>query len=203
MKYYQDITLIPDADVNLGFIWYKIFLQIHIGLADNKQANGTSAIAVSFPDYLYNQDQPNRFPLGKKLRLMANTEEHIQQFDTVTRLSRLEDYCHIRASIKRVPNDTKYCCFSRKSVKSAAKKAESLAAHLNKPLEEIIEFRKKNDLYQDCDLPFIHMESQQKNGSDVKNKFPLFVEQTFCDAPVQGCFDCYGLSKTATVPWFR
>ncbi|HFB66919.1 MAG TPA: type I-F CRISPR-associated endoribonuclease Cas6/Csy4 [Aeromonadales bacterium] len=201
MKYYQDITLIPDAEVYLAFLWHKVYIQVHIGLADNKQPDGTSAIAVSFPEYVYTPNKANRFPLGKKLRLLAETEKQLQQFDTVTRLSRLEDYCHIR-SIKAVPNVTKYCCFSRKQVKSAAKKAEILTEHLNKPLEEVIKFRKKNNLYQDCDLPFIHMESQQQTESGEKNKFRLFIQQTFCDSPFQVGFDCYGLSKTATVPWF-
>ncbi len=201
MKYYQDITLLPDADVNLGFLWHKVFLQIHIGLADNKQTDGTSAIAVSFPDYEYKEGTYIRFPLGKKLRLLANTEEQIHHFDAGKRLSRLIDYCHIK-SIKSVPNVSKYSCFSRKQVKSAAKKVESLASHLNKPVEEVLKFRKENDLYHGCTLPFIHMESQEVTDTGQKNKFRLFIEQRFYDTPVQGDFDCYGLSKTATIPWF-
>ncbi|MFT6209378.1 MAG: CRISPR-associated endonuclease Csy4, partial [Colwellia sp.] len=49
MKYYLDITLLPEADITLGFIWQKVYQQIHIALVDNKIGMNESAIAVAFP----------------------------------------------------------------------------------------------------------------------------------------------------------
>ncbi len=198
MKYYQDITLIPDAEANLGFIWYKLFQQIHIGLADNKQPDGTSAIAVSFPEY-----QKIKHPMGNRLRLLAETEQQIKQFDVDKWLARLRDYSHVKP-IRPVPDNLKqYACFKRKQAKSPEKKAIDLALYLQKPLDEVIKYRKQNNLFNQCKLPFIHMESQsgtKKQGE--KNRFRLFIEKTVFDSPVSGSFDCYGLSKTATVPEF-
>lgn len=51
MDYYQDITLLPDAEVNLGFLWQKVFQQVHIALVEHKVADNRSAIALSIPKY--------------------------------------------------------------------------------------------------------------------------------------------------------
>ncbi|NMU26494.1 type I-F CRISPR-associated endoribonuclease Cas6/Csy4, partial [Vibrio parahaemolyticus] len=51
MDYYQEITLLPDADISLGFIWQNVFQPVHLALVDNKIAGHQSAIAVSFPEY--------------------------------------------------------------------------------------------------------------------------------------------------------
>jgi len=196
MKFYQDITLIPDAETPIGFIWYKVFQQVHIGLADNKLPDGSSAIAVSFPEY-----KKVAFPLGNQLRLFAETEEQLKQFNTEQWLSRLQDYSHVK-SIRNIPEVSKHACFRRKAVKSPEKKAALLAKHLKKPLSEVLQYRKKHELFKECDLPYIYMESQQKIDTGGKNRFRLFVEQTFTDNSIKGQFDCYGLSKTATTPWF-
>ena len=39
MKYYLDMTLLPDTDITLDFIWQKIYQQVHIALVDNKIAD--------------------------------------------------------------------------------------------------------------------------------------------------------------------
>jgi len=197
MKYYLDITLLPDAEANLGFLWHKVYQQIHLALADNKIAENQSAIAVSFPGY-----GEKNFPLGDKARLITETKEQLEQLNINQWLVRLIDYTHVKP-IKPVPEAiNQYACFKRKQVKSALKKTESLAIHLNKPFEEVLKYRKENNLYRDCNLPFVHMESQQSIKDGVKHKFRLFIERSFSESPVQGRFDCYGLSKTTTVPWF-
>jgi CRISPR-associated endonuclease Csy4 len=196
MKYYQDITLLPDTETNLGFLWFKVYQQVHIALAENKLPDGSSAIAVSFPDY-----KQSSFPLGSRLRLLADSDETLQQMNAEQWLSRLQDYCHIK-SIQPVPAVSKYACFRRKQAKSPHKKAILLAQHLGKPVEEVINFRKKNNLFKECDLPYIQMESLSSSGEEGKNRFKLFIEQTIHDKPISGSFDCYGLAKTATIPCF-
>ena len=197
MKYYLDITLLPDTEISLGFLWQKVYQQIHIGLADNKIAENQSVIAVSFPKY-----GDKAFPLGDKLRLLAEQQSQLEQLDVAKWLNRLTDYTHA-TSIKSVPSSVnKYACFKRKPVKSELRKSESLANHLKKPVDEIIEFRKSNGLEKKCKLPFIHMESQKQTETGKKNKFRLFIAQELSGSPVEGVFDCYGLSKIATVPCF-
>lgn len=200
MKYYLDITLLPDAEANLGFLWQKVFQQIHIALANNKVGDNDSAVALSVVGY-----GDNIFPLGNKLRLLAETENYLQKLDTHRWLSRLSDYCHI-SSIKPVPADIKqYARFNRKNVKSIEKKAQRRAEHLNKPYGEVLTFLIAEGKSKQSKLPFINVESQdtkKRVEQGVSCQFLLFIEQTIFDEAIKGKFDCYGLSKTATVPWF-
>ena len=86
MKYYLDITLLPDAEANIGFIWHKVYQQIHLALAENKTAKNQSAIALSFPKY------GEEFPLGNTLRLLANEQSQLDKLNVEKWLSRLTDY---------------------------------------------------------------------------------------------------------------
>jgi len=198
MNYYQDITLLPDAEITLGFIWQKVYQQVHIALADNKIAENQSAIAVAFPEY-----NGKGFPLGSKLRLLAETQAQLEQLDIKKWLNRLGDYTHIKP-IRPVPeNISQHASFKRKQVVSPEKRALQLARYLDKPVDEVVAYRKKHGLFKECNLPFIHMESQSQSNAGDKHRFRLFIEKTQHDKPVRGTFNCYGLSKeAATVPMF-
>ena len=200
MKYYLDITLLPDAEANLGFLWQKVFQQVHIALVDNKIGDNESAVALSIVNY-----GDKNFPLGNQLRLLANTDEALQKLDIHRWLNRLSDYCHIK-QIRPVPTDvTQYACFKRKPVKSIEKKAQRRAMHLNKPYEEVLAYLRKENRSEECKLPFINVESQQtkkRSAPGESTSFFLFIDKTLVDKPVDGKFDCYGLSKTAAIPWF-
>ena len=47
MKHYIEITLLPDAEVGLGFIWQKMYQQIHLALVEVKDANENGKGTVS------------------------------------------------------------------------------------------------------------------------------------------------------------
>jgi CRISPR-associated endonuclease Csy4 len=200
MKYYIDITLLPDAETNLGFLWQKVFQQVHLALVDNKVGDNESAIAMSVVDY-----GDKTFPLGNKLRLLASTEDSLKRLNVNRWLNRLSDYCHI-SSIKKVPAGIRqHARFSRKNVKSIWKKAQRRAAHLNKPYDEVLAYLIEEAKSKECQLPFITVESQDTKKRAVQNvscHFLLFIAQDLCVKSVSGKFDCYGLSKTATVPLF-
>ncbi|MCS5709102.1 type I-F CRISPR-associated endoribonuclease Cas6/Csy4 [Candidatus Berkiella cookevillensis] len=200
MKYYIDITLLPNEDVSLGFLWQKIFQQVHIALVDNKVGENESAIALSVVEY-----KDKNFPLGRKLRLLADTEEVLVKLNIQEWLKRLRDYCQIEP-IKNVPDDIKqYAQFKRKSVKSIENKAKRRAEHLNKPYAEVLAYLIKEGRSTKSELPFIKVESQNSKKrveQGVSCQFLLFIECSLLEKPASGKFDCYGLSKTATVPWF-
>ena len=111
MKYYLDITLLPDNEITLGFIWHKVYQQIHIALVENKVAENESDIALSFPQYC---EKDKAFPLGNKLRLFSPTQAILKKLSIATWLKQFTDYTHI-TSIKSVPETVnEYACFSRK-----------------------------------------------------------------------------------------
>jgi CRISPR-associated endonuclease Csy4 len=191
---------LPDAEANLGFLWQKVFQQVHIALVENKIGDNESPIALSVVGY---GETP--FPLGNKLRLLAKDEEVLQKLDISRWLNRLSDYCHIKP-IKPVPSDvTQFARFKRKPVKSIEKKAKRRAEHLNKPYDEVLAYLLEEGRSIKSKLPFINVESQESKKraeQGISSRFLLFIEKTLSDKPEDGKFDCYGLSKTATVPWF-
>ncbi|PIY57159.1 MAG: type I-F CRISPR-associated endoribonuclease Cas6/Csy4, partial [Zetaproteobacteria bacterium CG_4_9_14_3_um_filter_49_83] len=108
MNAYREISLLNDSDISLNFLWQKLFQQIHIALAENKSADGESAIGVSFPEY-----DAAEFSLGTKLRLFAQSEQELKQFQCEKWLERLSDYVSI-GEIRAVPEHVSgYACFSQ------------------------------------------------------------------------------------------
>lgn len=192
MQWYIDITLLPDAEVSLGFIWQKVFGQIHLALVEQKQPNGQSAIAVSFPAY-----GDKTFPLGNKLRLFATNRDELEQLNLANWLIRLQDYTHC-TSPKEVPGSVEgYVRFNRVQFDTnierlARRRAKRKSESIEAALAHYSGFDARNSK-----LPFINIQSISK-----RERFRLFIDREFCDQALDGEFSCYGLGKTATVPWF-
>lgn len=192
MKHYIDIILLPDAEANLGFLWQKVYGQLHIALVEQKNAKGKFEIAVSFPEY-----DNKTFPLGSKLRLLAPTKEQLQKLDIGKWLNLLTDYCHC-TSIKEVPEAVSgFMCFKRVQFDTnverlARRRAKRKGESLEQAMQHFTGFKD-----QESKLPYINMISLSKN-----KRFRLFIEKKEGIEEKTGEFNCYGLSKTATVPWF-
>lgn len=191
--------MLPDADIHVGFLWQKIYTQLHIALVSVKKINGNSDVAVSFPEY------GNKvFPLGAKLRLFASTQEQLQQLDINQRLIRLTDYSHC-TSIKSVPEAKQFACFSRKQFKTnIERQARRRMKRTTESFEECVAYlMEKGFEDHQSDLPYINIESSStQEDQKSKHRFRLFIDRTLLDKSVVSEFNCYGLSKTATVPWF-
>ncbi len=115
MNYYQEITLLSDADIALGFLWHKVYQQVHIALVEQKVDHHHSAIAVSFPEY-----GSQNFPLGSKLRLLAKEKNQLDALNLNDFLARLQDYTHVK-SIQPIPETKSRVAFVRKHVKGQAR----------------------------------------------------------------------------------
>ncbi len=198
MKYYLDITLLPDTEITLGFIWFKVYQQVHIALAENKIGENSSAIALAFPRYTLSKDKEGEFPLGSKLRIFAATQAQLNEFDINRWLKRFTDHTHI-TSIKAVPDHvSEYVCVKRKQCKTnLSRLARRRAKRKGESFEQALQyFASFND--EKSELPFINVKSLSKN-----EQFRLFIEQVSVKEESAGEFNCYGLSKEqATVPWF-
>lgn len=202
MKFYIDITLLPDAEANLGFLWQKIFAQVHMGLVEHKSKEGDSLIGISIPRY-----EAQEFPLGDKLRLFSPEKELLENLQIDQRLRRYKDYAHCTSVKETPPSVDSFVCFKRKQVKSnIVKKAHRRAKHLNKPFDEVFRFlldEMKNGKTYECPLPFINLESSStSDNTPEKHMFKLFIEKEIRETPSGGTFSCYGLSGQTTVPWF-
>jgi len=63
MDYYQEITLIDQAEISPYVIWSKLYQQLHIALAEIKDGNNKVNIGVSFPQYIYEEKTDHINPL--------------------------------------------------------------------------------------------------------------------------------------------
>lgn len=197
MNYYQDITLLADAEVALGFLWQKIYQQVHIALVEQKVDEQHSAIAVSFPNY-----GSQGFPLGNKLRVLAKDQQQLEKLNLAGFLTRFEDYTHLK-SIQAVPEMVTHIAFVRRRVKGLARiekdmlaKAQRWAEKSGKSLEVCLQQLEKSKPNADSQWPFIWVESQETKMRTPSSsaKFPLFIERVELEEAKAGLFNCYGLS---------
>ena len=200
MKYYQEITLIDQAEISSYFIWSKLYTQLHIALAEIKDTNDKVNIGVSFPQYRFNQEKSIGF-LGTKLRLFAPNEADLKKLDLKKWLDRLTDYVHI-TSIREVPENVKgYAIYKRKQVKTNATR---LARHRVKRgdigFDEAL--ARYSNVVTTTDLPYIQMLSLSTSDEQDKKRFKLFIEKQNAEQSEIQVFSTYGLSSVSSVPEF-
>lgn len=203
MKYYVEVTLLPDVDIAAGFLWGKLYQQLHLALVEGKNAEGLVEVGAAFPRY----SEGDKRGLGSKLRLFAQTSADLEALNLSHWLERLTDYVHV-TSIREVPVNkvTGYACFKRLNVKGSPEKlAKRRAEKLGVPFEEALSFfqdktrrlPEKNPEH----YPFINIHSLS-NG----HRYCLTVEKVdMPEAVFSGGFSAYGLSSEkniSTVPLF-
>ena len=202
MKYYQEITLIDQAEISSYFIWSKLYTQLHIALAEIKDTNNKVDLGVSFPQYLFEKNDKNsKVNLGKKLRLFAQNEADLKKLDLKKWLDRLTDYVHI-TSIREVPENIKgYAIYKRKQVKT---NAERLARHRVKRgdigFDEAL--ARYSNVVTTTDLPYIQLQSLSTSDEQDKRLFKLFIEKKSAEKSETQVFSTYGLSSQSSVPEF-
>ena len=99
MRYYQEMTLLPNPEVNIHFLWSKVLQQIHLGLVEMQNVDRHIPIGLGFPRYVISEKGGY---MGDRFRLFAPDESALAQFDAVKWLSRLSDYVHC-TGIRTVP----------------------------------------------------------------------------------------------------
>ena len=188
MNFYIEIKLQCDPEIGLGFLWKKVFTQVHLALVEHSKG----AIGVSFPDY-----GDKFFPLGDTLRLFAPSQDELDTLNIEQWLNRLLDYVTI-SEIKKVPENVKsYAQFFRKQVKTGKERqARRYAKRHSISYEEALK-RYKNMEEKTLSLPFVMLQSLS-----TKQEMQLFIERKLLDHELLGDFNSYGLSKDASIPLF-
>lgn len=217
MNYYQELTILPDPEINVYFIWSKLFYHVHIAIVESaKQKYGENAnesdIGVSFPEYTCELDteKPKCF-LGAKLRIFAHTKEELENFSLVAKLEQynLLDYIHVKqiADVKSRDNNVTFGRFHRDHslVSITKRRSKRKGETFDEAKYQIIkrfsvsnsislEEAKRSYLQPNKPVfPFINMKS--KNIT-----FPLEIKLNKSEQAVTGTFNTYGLSNSTTVP---
>ena len=194
MNYYQDLSLLAQEEINIHFLWSKIFQQIHLGLVEMQDEQGRVPIGLSFPEYITGQKYSL---LGGKLRLLAKDEATLRQFNATKWLSRLSDYVHC-TSIRPVPEKLiGHAIYQREQPKT---NKERLARRYAKRHDVDYDAALKcysEMAHQSITTPFIRLKSLSGG-----NEFCLWIKKTVVTEPSGMAFSSYGLSPVSTVPEF-
>ncbi len=183
MEYYLDLKIVPDEEVPVYFIRNKIYTKLHKALFT---LNATD-IAVSFPSYTAK--------LGNVIRIHGN-QNRLSELQAMNWSGSLSGYCEI-SEILPVPDNAKHRTISRKQSNMTQAKLRRLIKRGSISTDEAKQYRAKM-FSQSLDNPYLELESTS-NG----NKHRRYLEfGQLSDNAIVGEFDQFGLSKTATVPWF-
>jgi len=182
MDYYVDIRLLPKKEMRENILLNQVYSSFHKRLYDLK----STTIGVSFPEY--------KLKLGRLLRIHGRKEdlERLQESDWLGKY----EFCKVGA-ITVVPENVKYRTVSRVQQNMTEAKLRRLIKRGSISDEDVKKYRIK--MYEGgLDNPFVELVSMS-NGQRHR-RFIEFGE--FEDVCIEGKFDLFGLSKTATIPWF-
>jgi len=183
MQHYIDIQLKPDAEMRENVLLNKVYTKLHKALFDLN----SNSIGVSFPEY--------KIKLGKTIRVHGE-QAMLNDLQGLNWLGGLSGYCNV-SDILIVPENCKHRIISRKQANSTEAKLRRLIKRGSIKTEEIKSYKAKM-FSQGLDNPFVELESGS-NG----HKHRRFIEfGHILENALAGEFDKFGLSKTATIPWF-
>lgn len=183
MNYYIDIKLLPDAELSAPVLMNTIYSKLHKALCDI----GSKAVGVSFPKY--------KGVLGNILRLHGSQSD-LATLQKKSWLGGMSGYCQ-QSDIQLVPTGTKFRTVSRQQPTMSAAKLRRLTKRGSITEEDIKSYKAKM-FTKGLDNPYVELIS----GSNGQRHRRYIEFGPLLDKPVSGSFDQFGLSKTATVPWF-
>ena len=183
MDSYIDIQLKPDAEMPINRLLNALYTKFHKALCDLK----SEQLGISFPNY--------KILLGNKMRIHGSSGD-LTALQQLNWIGGLVGYCEI-GQILNVPLDCQYRTVSRKQTTMSQAKLNRLLKRGSITEQEVKQYRAKM-FSKGLDNPYLELVS----GSSG-HKHRRYIEFGDLQAqPVAGNFDQFGLSKTATVPWF-
>lgn len=193
MQEYQEMTILPNADVSVSAIWSQLFQKVHLALVKVKDTQDKVSVGLGFPQY----GLPS-FPLGTKLRLFGTEPGDLKRLNLD--LGIMADYVHstsIREVPTRVQSHISYVRYQPKGNSAKQRYFRHKAQKDNISLEEArLRYQEKSE--QTIDLPYLQVLSLSS-----LRRFPLFIEKTTHREATTGRFSTYGLSQgKVTVPDF-
>ncbi|GAB7263266.1 type I-F CRISPR-associated endoribonuclease Cas6/Csy4 [Dickeya ananatis] len=184
MDHYIEIRVLPDLEFSAVQLLSALFAKLHRALG--QQATGT--IGVSFPDV--------GKTLGERLRLHGS-EQALTALEQTGWRTGLRDYSTITEA-QPVPTGAQYRTVRRVQVKSNAERLRRRAVSKGRMTADEAAARIPYAVEKRTSLPYLPLRSLSSGQT-----FLLFIEHgPLQDKPVIGTFSSYGLSATATIPWF-
>jgi len=185
--HFIDIRLLPDPEFAQAHLLGALYAKLHRALVQLDANN----IGVSFPQYRL---QPRN--LGEVLRLHG-TEIALQRLLATDWLRGMRDHTEL-ASIAAVPSGVEHRRLQRRQFKTNVERLRRRRARRKSETMEQAKEAIPDEVEQQPDLPYVRLRS----GSTAQ-AFCLFLALSKPQAEaMEGEFNAYGLSSSATVPWF-
>lgn len=194
VQYYQEITILPNAELSVYDVWSKVFSQVHIKLAAAQNNEARGKIGVSFPKY---ENNAEKVWLGDTLRIFAENIDELTLLELDNALRRYKDYVKIKQP-RMIPKRTVsgYAVYSRYRFESSrSQKARRYAKRHNISYDEAERLFPNNA--RGKQPPYIQLKSST-NG----NSFRLYITKVLKDEECKNGFSAYGLDNLSTVPEF-
>lgn len=187
MDRYIDIRLLPDPEFAAPMLMNALFAKLHRGLVDHGQGD----VGVSFPDI-----QQRSRNLGMRLRLHG-TETALVRLMSAGWLQGMRDHIELR-DVAAVPADAMHRPVRRVQAQSSPERLRRRLMNRRGIDYETAAQAIPDSASERLTLPYVTLTS-----SSTGQQFRLFIQHgPMVSTPAFGCFTHYGLSSTATVPWF-
>lgn len=203
MKYYLELTLLPDEDNSAYFLWSKVYTQLHLAFVKHKDEQEKIPFGVSFPQYRINEQKNIGF-LGSKIRIFAHSEHELQQLNLDKWLELLIDYVHITKP-REVPQAkiTGYVHYFR--INPKLRLDERIAYQAKRHNISLEEAKQHFKQYTEQPIfePYVSLKSlSAKRKENIDREYRLYIGKSPADEAKGGKFGTYGLNRMATVPEF-
>lgn len=187
MHHYIDIHLRPDPEFPAHQLMAALCAKLHRGLVQVR----TNRIAVSFPGY--REAGPT---IGSTLRLIGPAAE-LGQLMEEDWLRGMRDHVDVK-SPSAVPDGVPHRSLRRVQAKSSPTRLRRRQMRRHRLTEEEALERAPDTCAEVLNLPFLAFTS-----TSTGQRFKLFLRLgPSVTIPQPGDFNSYGLSSTATIPWF-
>ncbi|MGY2199456.1 type I-F CRISPR-associated endoribonuclease Cas6/Csy4 [Pseudomonas gingeri] len=187
MDHYVDLKLLPDPEFAATQLMSALVSKLHRGLHDLRRDD----VGISFPDV-----ETARHHLGSHLRLHGNREA-LSQLLALNWLTGMRDHVQL-SELAAVPAQVRYRQVSRVQVDSNPERLRRRLIKRHGISEQEARERIPDSAAKRCNLPFVNLRS---NGTG--QAFALFIRHgAIVETAQAGTFNGYGLSSTATIPWF-
>lgn len=187
MNSHVDIRLRPDPEFPAHQLLSALFAKLHCMLSRSQ----TTTIGVSFPGY---GESP--ITLGDTLRLIGSESDLARLVDTAW-LAGVREHAII-AAVAPVPVNAVQRSLRRVQAKSNPERLRRRQMRRHNLTEAEVSSKYDGLQSEQLRLPFVTLMSQSTG-----QPFKLFLKLGPAESTGStGCFNAYGLSHTATVPWF-
>lgn len=187
MDHYIDLKLLPDPEFAATQLMSVLLSKLHRGLHDLRRDD----VGISFPDI-----ETARHHLGSHLRLHGN-KEALTHLLALNWLTGMRDHVQLN-ELTCVPEQVSHRHVSRVQVDSNPERSRRRLIKRHSISETEARQRIPDSIGKRCNLPFANLRSFGSGQA-----FPLFIRHgPILETAQAGIFNSYGLSTTATVPWF-